>query len=140
MCPYRYDDNRELYGYSLDRRVALLVKAVERGGASHQVPIHAFNGDRDGGEYLLDMTVQEDIMITEFKQKLADRLREDGPEAFRECTGEHLRVRECGYSVFMDDQTVIEAVKNFAGGERFAVSIIDGPETKTDSSQGVLSL
>ena len=136
----RYEDDRELYVYSLDRRVALLVKAVERGGASHQIPIHAFNGDRDGGVHLLDMTVQEDIMITEFKQKLAERLREDGPEAFRECVGEHLRVRECGYSVFMDHQTVIEAVKNFVGGERFAVSMIDGPETKTNCDQAVLSL
>lgn len=136
----RYEANREFYTYSLDRRVALLVKAVERGGPSHQVPIHAFNGDRDGGEFLLDMTVQEDILMTEFKQKLAERLREDGPEAYRECVGEHLRVRECGYSVFMDHQTVIEAVKNFAGGERFAVSLLGGPETKTESSQSVLSL
>ena len=129
-----------MYGYTLDPRVALLVKAVERGGPSHRVPIHAFNGDRDGGEYLFDMTVQEDIMITEFKQNLAEKLRQDGPEVFRECVGDHLRVRECGYSVFMDDQTVIGAVKNFAGGERFAVSIMDGPETKTESSQSVLSL
>ena len=136
----RYNDDRELYGYALDRRVALLVKAVEKGGPSHLIPIHAFNGDRDGGVHLLDMMVQEDIMVTEFKQKLAERLREDGPEAYRECVGDHLRVRECGYLVFMDHQTVIQAVKNFAGGERFAVSMIDGPETKTEPSQAVLSL
>lgn len=138
MC--RYDDDHELYGYTLDKRVALLVKAVERGGVSHNVPIHAFNGERDGGEFLFDMAVQEDIMITELKQNLAEKLRAEGPEAFRECVAEHLRVRELGYSVFLDDQTVIEAVRNFAGGERFAVSMIDGPETKINASQSVLSL
>ena len=31
-----------------------------------------------------------------------------------------------GYSVFMDNQTVIDAVKNFVGTERFAVSMLDG--------------
>ena len=49
-----------------------------------------------GGDFLFDIAVQEDIKVTEFKEKLAEKLRADGPESYRECVGEHLRVRECG--------------------------------------------
>ena len=45
---------------------------------------------------MFDIAVQEDIKVTEFKEKLAEKLRADGPESYRECVGEHLRVRECG--------------------------------------------
>ena len=45
----------------------------------------------------------------------------------------------CRYGVFLDAQTVIEAVRNFAGTEKFAVSLLDGPETKVRNLQAVLS-
>lgn len=136
-----YDGDRELYGYTLDKRLALKIKTAEKGGPSHQIPIHAFKGDRDCGEHLFDFAVQEDITVLSLKEQLAEKLREEKPDgAWGSCVGAHLRVREVGYAVFHDDQTVIEAVKNFAGGEKFAVSMIGGPETKTSATENVLTL
>jgi hypothetical protein len=89
--------------------VRLKVKGVQKGGKEHTVPIYRFTGDRDGGtaresgDYLFDMPVQEDITVLELKMRLAEKMREAGTA---EADGSCLRVREMGYSVFMDAQTV----------------------------------
>jgi hypothetical protein len=83
--------------------------------------------------------VHEDITVLELKERIAAKMGEEGTEGCEDARGTHMRLRELGYSVFLDDQTVIEAVRNFAGTEKFAVSLLDRPEQKKRSLQAVVS-
>ena len=69
-----------------------------------------------------------------------EKLRAEGPPDLREATGPLLRLREIGYNIFIDDQTVIDAVKNFAGSEKFGVSLLQRPEEKKSADDSVLCL
>eukprot|EP01045_Picozoa_sp_COSAG04_P012836 COSAG04_NODE_881_length_9663_cov_30.524258_4_plen_483_part_00 len=140
-----YERQRELYHYNPlggSKKIALRVVGVERGGTTHSVPIHRPGppGDRDGGAHIFDMDVQEDIKVSELKERLAEKLRAEGPPDLREATGPLLRLREIGYNIFIDDQTVIDAVKNFAGSEKFGVSLLQRPEEKKSADDSVLCL
>ena len=134
---------RELCSGKLDCLTRLKVQACEKGGKKHVVPIFKFTGDRDSSaDFLFDMDVHEDISIPELKSRIAAKLNAAAAETeTAEATavaslqgmpadGSRMRIRELGYGVFMDSQTVIEAVRNFAGTEKFAISLLDGPETK----------
>ena len=134
----------------------------------HMVPIHRYLGSSsDASEYLFDLEVDEKALVSDMKQQLAEKLREvEGYEAAvrQRCflsipsladglaqnaspfqDGAKLRVRELpsgtfAGEVFPDDVAVIKPVTKFYGSERFAFTMLEGPETKLNEKQVRLSL
>ena len=83
--------------------------------------------------------------VTELKAALAERMMHEDAVAFPNVDPRHLRVREFASNdpnwignVFVDTQKVIDPVSSFVGGEKFAVSLLDGPDTKTDHATMVV--
>ena len=129
----------------------------------HMVPIHRYLGSSsDASEYLFDLEVDEKALVSDMKKQLAEKLREvEGYEAAvrqrcflsipsladdlsqnasRSQDGGKLRVRELpsgtfAGEVFPDDVAVIKPVTKFYGSERFAFTMLEGPETKLNEKQ-----
>ena len=106
----------------------------------HKVPIYRFLGTADdSSELMFDMSVDENMLVRDFKMALAEKLRTE-TAGFPDADGTKLRVREMpsgnfSGEVFVDDVSLITPVTNFHGTERFAFTELDGPETKVSSRQ-----
>ena len=104
------------------------------------LPIFRYKGDKDDtSSKLLDMEVNSKLTVPEFKAELAAKLIAE-VKGFEDlpADGSRLRVRKLDYSsaVFMDDQTVQQAFNvMFTGREKLGVSVLSGPEEKTDKDQ-----
>lgn len=127
------DGQLEVKRTPVRRRVRLKIKTSDE---TATVPILLWKGSEEASEYLFDMTVRENWLVTEFKEKLAARLKSDKSITIDPCC---MRIREIDGCVFQDSQTVVEAVLRFTGSEKLAVNALDGPETKTSKNDVVLS-
>jgi hypothetical protein len=119
-------------------RFGIKSEALELG--HHKVPIYRFLGTADdSSELMFDMTVDENMLVRDFKMLLAEKLRTE-TAGFPDADGTKLRVREMpsgnfSGEVFVDDVSLITPVTSFHGTERFAFTELDGPETKLSSKQ-----
>lgn len=98
----------------------------------------------DASEFMFDMIVDENMLVSDFKMELAKKLQTDAT-GLSHVDGTKLRVREMSSlnfsgEVFVDDVPLIKPVKNFTGVERFAFSELEGPEEKTSDKQVVLTI
>ena len=127
------DGQLELKRTPYRRRSRLKIKTSDE---SVTVPIFLWKGSEDTSEYLFDMTVRENWLVTEFKEQVAAKLKADkGITMDPSC----MRAREIDGYVFQDRQTVLEAVLRFTGSEKLAVNAIEGPETKASKNDVVLN-
>lgn len=127
------DGQFELKRTPYRRRVRLTIKTSDE---TATVPILLWKGSEEASEYLFDMTVRENWLVTEFKEQMAAKLKADkGITIDPSC----MRIREIDGCVFQDSQTVLEAVLRFTGSEKLAVNALEGPETKTSKNDVVLS-
>ena len=101
-----------------------------------KVPILLWKGSEHTSDFLFHMTVRENWLVTELKAEMAAKLKaEKGLDIDPAC----MRIREIDGSVFLDSQTVLEAVVRFAGQEKFGVNALAGPETKSSKSDVVVT-
>lgn len=127
------DGQLELKRTPYRRRCRLKIKTSDE---SVTVPMFLWKGSEDASEYLFDMTVRENWLVTEFKEQVAAKLKAEKGIAMDPIC---MRAREIDGYVFQDSQTVLEAVLRFTGSEKLAVNALEGPETKASKNDVVLN-
>ena len=94
---------------------------------------------------MFNMEIDETMLASEFKAELAKKLVDEAGMDPNEVTWDRLRVREMAQgkwigNVFMDDESLLEPVKQFNGSEKFAFNLLsEGPEPR-QKDQAVITL
>jgi hypothetical protein len=132
------------------RRSRILVKAATAATAgqakrAHVLPVYLYKGDReDFSAKLLDLEVDSQWTVAHLKLTLAQKIRAGAPSgsALAAADAAALRVRRVGWSgmVMLDAQTVSATIKHFMGHEKLGVTLLPGPEEKTEAGQVVVSV